>query len=71
MNRYNDLQEDYINQKKKMKEREEDMKKSQVGELVLQRQALEENLRYLSEEVEALSTKNERLLKDLQQRDFY
>ena len=54
-----------------MKEREEDMKNSQVGELVLQRQALEENLRYLSEEVEALSTKNERLLKDMQQRDYY
>ncbi len=54
-----------------MKEREEDMKNTQVGELVLQRQALEENLRYLSEEVEALSAKNERLLKDMHQRDYY
>ncbi|CDW78716.1 UNKNOWN [Stylonychia lemnae] len=69
--KYQDLQEDYMNQKKKMKEREEDMKKMDVGELILQRQALEENLRYLSEEVEALSQKNQRLLKDLKVKDFY
>lgn len=54
-----------------MKEREEDLKNSQVGELILQRQALEENLRYLSEEVEALSSKNERLLNDLKIKDYY
>ena len=40
---------------KKMREREEDMKKSEVGELILQKQALEENLRLLSEEVETVS----------------
>lgn len=54
-----------------MKEREVDLKNSQVGELILQRQALEENLRYLSEEVEALSSKNERLLNDLKIKDYY
>jgi len=32
---------------------------------------LEENLRLLSEEVETLSTKNERLLRDLKKKDFY
>lgn len=54
-----------------MKEREVDLKKCEVGELVLQKQALEENLRLLSEEVETISTKNERLLSDLNKRDFY
>lgn len=57
--------------KKAMKEREVDLKKCEVGELVLQKQALEENLRLLSEEVETISTKNERLLSDLNKRDFY
>eukprot|EP00347_Sterkiella_histriomuscorum_P013245 403365454 len=60
-----------MSQKKKSKEREEDFKKSQVGELILQRQALEENLRHLSDEVETLSHKNQRLLKDLKVKDFY
>ncbi len=54
-----------------MKEREEDIKKVQVGELILQKQSLEENLKMLSEEVEAVSQKNERLLIDLKNRDFY
>ena len=48
-----------------MKEREEDFKKSNLGDLVLQKQSLEENLKMLSEEVETISTKNERLLGDL------
>lgn len=38
---------------------------------MLQRQALEENLRLLSDEVESLSQNNSRLLKDLKQREFY
>jgi len=54
-----------------MKEREEDIKKSQLGELVIQKQALEQNLRLLSDEVETLSSKNERLLSDLRQREFF
>lgn len=54
-----------------MKEREDDLKKSSTGELILQKQALEENLRLLSEEVETLSAKNERLLNDLKKNDFY
>jgi hypothetical protein len=69
--RYNDLQESYISLQRKMKEREEDIKKVQVGELILQKQSLEENLKMLSEEVEAVSQKNERLLIDLKNRDFY
>ena len=48
--------------KRKVKEREEDFKKSEVGELILQKSALEENLKLLSEEVETLSATNERLL---------
>lgn len=54
-----------------MKEREDDLKKSEKGELIIQKQALEENLKLLSEEVETLSTKNERLLNDLKKQDFY
>lgn len=38
---------------------------------MLQSQALEENLRLLSDEVESLSQNNSRLLKDLKQREFY
>jgi hypothetical protein len=38
---------------------------------LLQRQALEENLKMLSDEVESLSQTNSRLLKDLKQRDYY
>jgi hypothetical protein len=54
-----------------MKEREEDFKKITLGELILQKQALEENLKLLSEEVETLSTKNERLLSNLKKLDFF
>jgi hypothetical protein len=39
--------------------------------LILQRQALEENLRLLSEEVEQLSQNNSRMLKELRKKDFY
>ena len=38
---------------------------------MLQKQALEENLKLLSEEVETLSTKNERLLHNLKKQDFF
>ena len=38
---------------------------------MLQKQALEENLKYLSVEVETLSTRNRRLLSDLKKRDFF
>ncbi len=60
---------------KRVKEREEFLKRQGGGNdselLMLQRQALEENLRLLSEEVEQLSQNNARLLKDLKNRDFY
>lgn len=65
------MQEAFLDLKRKMKEREEDYKKSQLGELVLQKQALEENLKMLSDEVETLSTKNERLLGNLKKHDFF
>ena len=65
------MQEAYLDLKRKVKEREEDFRKCEAGELILQKQALEENLRLLSEEVETLSTKNERLLADLRKKDFY
>lgn len=54
-----------------MKEREEDLKKSELGEMIIQKQNLEDNLRLLSEEVETLSTKNERLLQDLKKNEFF
>jgi hypothetical protein len=54
-----------------MKDREIDLKKSDKGVLAMQKQQLEENLKMLSEEVEMLSAKNERLLKDLRTQDFY
>lgn len=56
--RYNDLQSSYINMQKRVKEREEFLKRQGSNDselLILQRQALEENLRLLSEEVEQLS----------------
>ena len=60
---------------KRVKEREEFLKRqggvNDSELLILQRQALEENLRLLSEEVEQLSQNNARLLKDLKNRDFY
>jgi hypothetical protein len=60
---------------KRVKEREEFLKRqggvNDSELLMLQRQALEENLRLLSEEVEQLSQNNARLLKDLKNRDFY
>lgn len=70
------MQQSYYNQQKRMREREEFLKKNQnpstAGEiLLLQRQALEENLRLLSEEVESLSQTNDRMLKELKVKDFY
>ena len=69
------MQIGYINMQKRVKEREEFLKRqggvNDSELLMLQRQALEENLRLLSEEVEQLSQNNARLLKDLKNRDFY
>ncbi len=69
------MQSGYINMQKRVKDREEFLKRQGGGNdselLMLQRQALEENLRLLSEEVEQLSQNNARLLKDLKNRDFY
>ena len=57
--RYNDLQSSYISMQKRVKEREEFLKRQGSDTnselMILQRQALEENLRLLSEEVEQLS----------------
>lgn len=69
--RNQDLESAFLELKRKTKERDEDLKKTDKGELILQKQALEESLKYLSDEVESLSTKNERLLKDLRKNDFY
>lgn len=52
------MQSSYINMQKRVKEREEFLKRQGSNDselLILQRQALEENLRLLSEEVEQLS----------------
>ena len=73
--KYGDLQTSYMLMKKTMREREEfvrrNAKKEDVEILIIERQNLEENLKLLSDEVESLSQNNNRLLKDLKQRDFY
>jgi len=69
--RNSDLQEAYLNLKRKLKDREIDLRKTEKGMLIIEKQQLEENIKLLSEEVEMLSVKNERLLKDLRTKDFY
>ena len=56
---------------RKLKDRELDMQKTDKGYLILEKQQLENNVKLLSEEVEMLSSKNERLLKDLKTKDFF
>ena len=59
---------------RRAREREELLKRSDPGLielLILQRQALEENLKLLSDEVESLSHCNSRMLKELKVREFY
>jgi hypothetical protein len=55
-----------------VKQNEEEMKQtSENGTLILQKSSLEYTLKSLSEEVEVLSKKNERLLKDLTKKEYY
>ncbi len=66
---------------RRIKEREEYLKSTdsllgpdsrhQTELLFMQRQSLEENLRLLTEEVEALSLTNTRILQELKTRNFY
>ena len=69
-----DLQSSYAKLLDKLKEREEYAKiqtEDKTEVLVMQRQALEDNLKVLTDEVEELSQSNERMLKDLKQREFF
>ena len=75
------MQQHYVHLQRRIKEREEYLKstdsllgpdsRQQTELLFMQRQSLEENLRLLTEEVEALSLTNTRILKELKTRNFY
>jgi hypothetical protein len=70
--RYMDLQDQYLELKRSMKVREEEIVQNyETGSLLIQKQALEQTLRALSEEVECLSQKNEKLLGQLLQREYF
>ena len=47
------------------------LQEAQVGQLLTQKTALEQTLKALTEEVECLSVKNQRLISDLRHKDFF
>jgi len=62
-----DLEEKFLELKRMMSQREEEIREQngEVGDLVIQKNSLESTLKSLSEEVELLSQKNEKLLEYL------
>lgn len=67
-----DLQTQFRDFKKQTQQKEEDIKKGgDLYKTILEKNQLEQTLMTLSEEVEVMSKQNERLLKDLQRKDFY
>jgi hypothetical protein len=55
-----------------VQQREDELKNGgDVQKLILEKSQLEQTLVSLSEEVEVISQKNEKLLRDLQKKDYY
>lgn len=55
-----------------MRQKDDEMKRGgQIGGLIVEKTQLEQTLKSLTSEVEYLSNRNEVLLKDLKQKDFF
>ena len=57
--------------KNEMKDRELDIKRSNMGWLIEEKRSLQATVASLGQEVEELSIKNEEFLQELKQKDFY